>query len=332
MNTTAILMMCALGGCGSTPNATEPDGDAAAGDALGDGDAAPTNDPPPVAGPDDPLSLTTPGLYALPQHTYEVDHLAVALDTMFAEDPSIEHVILYVHGRACGGGGEPTKSLAEVMPPLEADYHARALMLYWPGSDDSCPLGFPEDRARAAGPALAQLLTELATYRQTLPSRFATRRLTLITHSLGNIVLEAAAQPNAFAQLPPNLVDTVVVSSSATALADHAAWLERVTFSPHVYVPVNDGDNVLTSAGVGRGTRLGRRLEAEPLTGVATYVDFTASNVNHRYFIVSGQEGAHMKAFYQAVMTGHAYDFTNPIGITNTEQRGDATIYTFDGQ
>lgn len=327
------MMSCAaaLAGCKGGSEGAGPDG-GAAGDALGEGDAALADDPAPVVGPDDTLALTTPGLYALPHHTYTVEHLAIALDTMFAEDPSVEHVILYVHGRACGGGGEPGKSLAEVMPPLEADYRARALMLYWPGSDDSCPLGFPEDRARAAGPALEQLLTQLAAYRRALPGRFATRRLTLITHSLGNLVLEAAARPGAFAQLPPNLLDTIVLASSATALAGHATWLGRVTFSPHVYVPVNDGDNVLAAAGTGRGTRLGRRLEAEPLTGAATYVDFTASNVNHRYFITSGQKGAHMKAFYQSVMTGHPYDFANPAGITKTEHRGAATIYTFDGQ
>jgi hypothetical protein len=316
-----IVFVVACGG-----GANDPTVDASPAGA-GDGAA----EPGPVIGPDDTLDATTPGLYALPHHTYQIGHLAVALDTLLAETPDVDNVILYVHGRACGGGGEPGKSLAEVMPPLETDYQARALMIYWPGSDDSCPLGFPEDRARAAGPALVQILTELATYEHDLPGRFAARHLTLITHSLGNIVLEQAAESGALAPLPGDVFDTVMLASSATALAGHAAWLPSVAFSPHIYVSVNDGDQVLTAAGIGRGTRLGKNLGTETLAANASYVDFTASNVNHRYFIASGQHGAHMQAFYQDVMNGRAYDFAASTGITKVDHRDGASIYTFDG-
>ena len=152
-------------------------------------------------------------LYVLPQSSFPVTGIGAAIDSLVAAKPAIEGVLVYVQGRSCGGGGEPQKSLESVVPDMETEYAAGVVMFSWPGSDDGCPLGFPEPQARKAGPALRAALASLASYAATSPAALAQRKVTLITHSMGNIVLESALATKTGA--PPNLLANAVVQSSA---------------------------------------------------------------------------------------------------------------------
>ncbi len=315
----------------STPEATEesarPDAPAAA-DAGGTTPVeAGTSPPIGDAGPEPAFDAK---LYTLPETTFAVTRIGDAIDALVAAKPALANVIVFVHGRSCGGGGEPKKSLESVVPELETDYAAGAIMFFWPGSDDGCPLGFPEDKARAAGPALRATIASLAAWSSAHPATYAKLKLSLLTHSLGNIVLESALASKTGA--PPSLFASSVLNSSATALAGHAPWLSNLDFAERVYVTVNNDDKVLLAAGVGRGPRLGRELGTETLTSRAAYVDFTAAGVNHQYYVSSGQKGQHMKDFYQAVLAGRAYDLAGSTAITKRTVRDGATIYTFDGK
>lgn len=269
-------------------------------------------------------------IYTTTQHEFTIDELDKALDEVLTGG-GVDNVILYIHGRACGGGGEPKKSLGGAMPALESDYTAKALMFNWQGSSNGCPLGFPEMEARASGKALSHTLQKLAYYKSINAAKLAGVKLTLIAHSMGNLVFdESVAKDNV--PLPGDLFDTVILNSSASALAGHAAWLATAAFSPHYYVTVNNGDNVLTAASA-LGTRLGLRLDNEPLAPNALYVDFTAANVNHAIYLHSGQKGQSMKGFYDSVMNGLPYDFAaHPQAITSTEQRNGTTIYHFSAK
>lgn len=271
--------------------------------------------------------LAAPELYVLPDQRFSIDQVAAAMDAVRADGAG--NVIVYVHGRGCGGGGEPAKSIADVMPVLEADYGARVVMFNWPGSASGCPLGFPAGNASAAGPAFARVLHDLQQYEVDHPD--AGTKLTLITHSMGNIVLESA-MANGGADLRPGLFDTVVLNSAATALRDHDLWLADVRFAPSVYVTLNDKDNVLAGAAVGRGARLGKRLGTAKLAANATYVDFTAAGVGHQYFISTGQRGQHMREFYDAVMNGTPYDFSTSTAIAQVDARDGTFVYRFDGR
>lgn len=268
-------------------------------------------------------------LYALPETAYPVTKVGEAIDALLAAKPALENVIVFVHGRSCGGGGEPTKSMTSVVPELETDYAAGVLMFFWPGSDDGCPLGFPDDKARASGPALRALIEKTAAWASSHPTQAAKVKLELLTHSLGNIVLEAALEKPTGA--PPGLFASAVLNSSAAALAGHATWLANLDFASRAYVTVNGGDKILLAATAGRGARLGRDLGSETLSGRAAYVDFTASDVNHQYYVVSGQKGASMKGFYQDALRGRVYDLAGSPAITKRTPRGSATIYTFAG-
>ncbi|MFO0605102.1 MAG: hypothetical protein U0324_18115 [Polyangiales bacterium] len=361
------LFIAALAGCGADPPAAPPDAspvdrpdaapapDRAAPDAPSldapapDASApdAPSLDlaPPPAdlpaPPPDAPVDVAAPvdvdarnipaaaALYTADRTRFGIRDVAGALARALAA-PGADNVILYVHGRGCGGGGEPNKSLTEAMPALARDYTAAPILLFWPGSDDACPLGFPESRAREAGPALAAVLGDLHRELATRPRPGV--RFTLLTHSMGSLVLEAATAVPGVGGLPPTLFATAVVNAGASAAPDHAAWLARVTFAGAVFSTVNDRDLVLTAAGLGRATRLGKSLAGARLAAGRAYVDFTANGVNHAYYIPSGQSGAAMTAFYQRVMNGLPYDFAASSGVAGSDVRDGAVVHRFNGR
>ncbi len=271
-------------------------------------------------------------LYTVDRRQWGVREVGRAIESVLSGASRPDNVIVYVHGRACGGGGEPGKSLDGAMPELARDYTSAPIMLFWPGSDDSCPLGFPEARARESGPALAAVIGDLYNYRLANAARVAGVRFTLVTHSMGSLVLEAATAVRGFETVPQSAFETVVVNSSASAASGHNAWLARVGISRLRYVTVNNGDNVLTAAGIGRGTRLGKSITAIPLASGFDYTDFDANNVNHAYYLVGGQSGAGMRAFYQRVMNGLDFDFMGSSGVGSNTARDGARVHVFNGR
>lgn len=119
---------------------------------------------------EDPGSMTSDArIYTTDGTEYVIDEIGDAF--AHAATSASDNLVFYVHGRGCGGGGEPEKSLSEAMPALESDYGSRAILFNWQGSDVGCPLGFPEDQARAAGPAFAHALHKLAFYKATHRAR-----------------------------------------------------------------------------------------------------------------------------------------------------------------
>lgn len=321
----------------SNPDAEAPDSD---GSTLEDGGIS----QPDGATPDDASMTATPvvidarnippeaALFTLDRTRFGVREIGRAIDRALSASPRPDNVIVYVHGRACGGGGEPDKSLGGAMPELARDYTSAPIMLFWPGSDDSCPLGFPEERARASGPALAAVLGDLYNYRVANRASLAGVRFTLLTHSMGSLLLEAASGVGGFSSIPASALETVVINAGASAASAHNAWLARVGVSAHRFVTVNQGDNVLTAAGIGRGTRLGKSVASASLAAAWDYVDFGANDVNHAYYVASGQNGAGMIAFYQRVMNGLSVDFTTAPGIDANSTRDGAGVHVFNGR
>lgn len=274
-------------------------------------------------------SDSSPSLYILPKQSFQVDKIAEALDKLFAENDGNDNVVLYVHGRAGGKKKEPIKSLKSVMPSLRDDYTAKVIMFYWPGADEGGVKGFPEKRAREAAPALAETLLALNQYKRANSERLKNVKLTLILHSMGNIVFEEFLNAYKPGSLEKQLFDTVVLSSSASKSKDHASWLRKMDFSPHLYVTVNDDDKILISAGILRGKRLGKEIVDKVLASQATYVDVTNAHVNHAYFISSGQEdNICLEEFYEKIMNGEKFGFENTTDCrwTNTG-KGNAVRY-----
>jgi esterase/lipase superfamily enzyme len=160
-------------------------------------------------------------------------------------------IALFVHGR----GNEPEKSIArDALASIEARHGVRVLMYTW---DSFCVTCRPVDRAEAAAPEFAHLLAAVAEARG--KGAAADNRLILLTHSMGSIVLEQAAEDGLLDALPEHLFDAIVLASSDSDADGHAEWLRRIVrLAPAVYVTVNPRDWILALSG--RNARLGNRV------------------------------------------------------------------------
>jgi len=144
-------------------------------------------------------------------------------------------------------------------------------------------------------------------------------------------VLEAATSVGGFASIPSTAFETLVINASASAARAHDGWLSRVGVSALRFVTVNNGDNVLTAAGIGRGARLGKSIDGVTLARDFDYVDLDANNGNHAYYVVGGQSGAGMRAFYQRVMNGLPFEFVGAAGVGSNASRDGARVHVFNG-
>jgi hypothetical protein len=258
------------------------------------------------------ISHTDPALYVMLDNGHETGNLHKILDNLDGK----KNIIIYVHGRAAGCNREPKKSLNRLMPDMSTEYNAVVIMFYWPGSADGGPLGFPDERAREASYEFAKTLESLQKYKMDNPERLKDVKLSLILHSMGNIVLEEFMKkydPKSQERLNEKLFDSVVLSSPAVEAENHYVWLEKVNFTDNLYVTVNNNDLMLLMAGIFRNQRLGRSLEKSGrLAKNAVYVDFSDTGVNHDYFVYEGQNNNQQIAgFYKTVLNGSRFDFSS---------------------
>ncbi len=219
-------------------------------------------------------------------------------------DPNCDNFILFVHGR----GKHPDKAFRQrLLVDLESDYSAKVLMFHWPSW--AGPLAFPEEQARDSADSFVSVLAAIKTCKQTNADLVKGIRFTLLTQSMGSLVLEEAVrrQPNATLE---NLFDTLVMTAPASHTKDHSTWLNDMHLSPNTYVVFNRYDPVLGSAGLKEmGRRLGKGLKSRgqpvKLATNAVYVDASRMTLLHRYYLHRYLKTAPaLKAFFDQVLNG----------------------------
>jgi esterase/lipase superfamily enzyme len=171
-------------------------------------------------------------------------------------------------------------------------------MFHWPSWDGAFSL--PVVQARKSGRYLRELLAQVADCRATLPGV----RITLVVHSMGNRVLEAAmnlTEP----VLVERSVDNLVSCAADVDLDRHASWLTRCGFAREVFVLSNASDSRLcmVEAELGR-RRLGQGAPAE-LASNAHYIRLDDCDVDHDYFV---KESPRVGEFLRVIATSGSMD------------------------
>jgi hypothetical protein len=252
--------------------------------------------------PSDLPDTTSPKLMILPGTIRPIgDFREIA--AAFARSAPAKPIVLYVHGR----GNEPSKSLKEgILQRLADEYGVNPILFTWPSGEGL----FPESRARDAGPALGDVLGQLREFRA---SSLEGLKVTMLTHSMGSFVLEGFLKDYQ-GDLPGGLFDSVVISSSSSTVDDHAAWVEKINFSPKVFITYGHDDPMLSVAGFGMGTaRLGKhgarqKDDKERVARNAFYVDFGQALAEHRYFVGNGKQAC-VYHFFNESLNGRQPDF-----------------------
>ena len=262
---------------------------------------------------------------------YSTDKLSDALKAIEG-DIGINNFILYVHGR----GKEPTKSLAHVIPQLEREYKAKVLMFHWSPSWSGV-FGYPNNEAKAASTALFKILKDFKVYKS---AGFEGGKSTFLVHSMGNIVLANMMNSYVSEELEENLFDTIILNSADADADVHHEWVEKIDFTPklgdrrNIYITVNEHDVILRlSAKRQVKKRLGQKLQSMlgryfSLAKNANYLDVTECEVNHRYFIKSGQKNnPYLQQFYGSVLNGIPIDLNGWAGIYKKRPGNGNFIY-----
>jgi esterase/lipase superfamily enzyme len=215
-----------------------------------------------------------------------------------------DNLILFVHGR----GKHPGKAFRQrLLTDLQKDYSAKVIMFHWPSWNG--PLGFPEQAARDSAEDFVTVLKAIKTFKAKHADLIQGVRFTLLTQSMGSLVLEESALRLQNDSLG-TLFDTLVISASASCTRDHAAWVSPMDLSGHIYILMNRDDPVLGSAGLReRGRRLGKGLKSRgktvKLADRAVYIDATKVTLLHRYYLHRNlRQSPALKHFFDQVLNG----------------------------
>ncbi|MEZ4743790.1 MAG: alpha/beta hydrolase [Bdellovibrionota bacterium] len=238
-----------------------------------------------------------------------------------------DNFILFVHGR----GDHPEKAFKKALiKNLEKNYSAKVIMFHWPSK--SKPWEFPEEKARASGKDLMTVIEGIKNYKRNHPEDTAGIKFSLLTHSMGSLVLEEAL---GYSSLQQNeiIFDTIMINSAASSAQTHAAWIEKITFSDQVFISINQNDSILRAAGVLLGDkRLGKGLTSElgndfDLANNSKYIEVSNSELNHRYYLYNDvKKYPHIMDFFTQVLNGIPPRLDEEAGIERVD-RGQ--IYVF---
>ncbi|VAW69278.1 hypothetical protein MNBD_GAMMA09-3716 [hydrothermal vent metagenome] len=266
-----------------------------------------------------PTSVITADKTILPIGSF-TNLLEKSIQTIRSND-KYDNFILFIHGR----GKHPEKAFKKaLLSNLESNYSAKVIMFNWPSWNG--PFSFPEDNARASANDFIKVLRQLEAFQQNNRQLSENIKFTLLTHSMGSLVLEEAVLKMKDKQAKP-VFDTLVISSSASAGKKHADWVKQITLSENIYITVNNDDPVLGPAGAKlNGRRLGKGLSNSnniefELADNANYIDVTNTGVNHRYYIYPGMKNSTaIKFFFNNTLNGIPAVLDKEHGIIKIER------------
>jgi esterase/lipase superfamily enzyme len=233
-------------------------------------------------------------------------------------------VLIYLHGRA-KDIGEPQKSIEKKIYAALHHYELTVIGFTWDADDG----GYDESRAISSVPDLQIFLEALKEY-LLRPANAELAKPSIIAHSMGNLLLAELAKDGLLANNQLGQVfNNVVLNAAAVKSKRHHLWLGRIAPAGKVYVMINPHDTVLMFAGLlFKPDMLGKELRAPGAASAhISYLDLSALDVNHRYFIPAAQNGEpHLRTFFAAALTGKAPDLST---YTQPEKIADVAVHRF---
>lgn len=249
----------------------------------------------------------TPALFVLPGDIYQVNAFPGILDKLIKENPT-NNIVIYIHGK----GDEPSKSIKDgLLSGLNIEYNLSPIMLTWASGKGL----FPDKEALAASDTLEKVLFELREYKAQHSNSLGEKKFSLITHSMGSLVLEGFLRKYRSGLLS-DLLDVIVINAAASTVDNHANWVEKIDFSKQVFITYGNNDPLLGVAGFGINTaRLGKHGtrqhdDKERVADNAIYVDVSQAVDEHRYFVGNGDLSC-VYNFFNESLNGRSPDFTD---------------------
>lgn len=207
--------------------------------------------------------------------------------------------VLFIHGR----GQHPSKALKnKLISKIEKQYDVSVLMFTWPSW--SGLFSFPEQKAKSSNKEFLNLLQIVQDIKN---KRNESRTFSLLTHSMGSIVLEGKIDYT-INNLQNGLFNNIIISASASALKSHSQWVDKISYSKNIYIVSNMNDSILARAEKKLSTRLGKNKSH--ISKEARYIDLTSSKLGkvHRYYVNQKTKVPRVFDFYDDVFHGQYFD------------------------
>jgi hypothetical protein len=222
---------------------------------------------------------------------------AEIIDQFNKEAPE-KNIIIYVHGR-----GRAIDEKWETLKGLEDTYNAKMIMFHWQSWTSMTVR--PTDKAAASADELAEVFKQIKEYKEANPEIFQHKKISLLTHSMGNVVLRDFVEKHYKHDLNDStgrpLFNSWVSVGADEGLTDHKSWVGAIDFAEKKYITMNDGDLVLRLSymldiksfkpqyyklGLGfRDLHLTKKTIAKYTSPDTTYIDLSKSlGKDHRYF------------------------------------------------
>jgi hypothetical protein len=150
-----------------------------------------------------------------------------------------------------------------------------------------------------------RFLEEFQCYKNEHPQKFHT--VTLLFHSMGNMVLMHNLKKDLYKNLSPGLVNNVILNAACVKQNNHRSWLDKLTFANTIYITINDRDRNLRGARIiFAAHQLGEKVKSRYSKKV-NYVNF--SNVldgEHNYFLITSlfKRKPYLRQFYHDIFVG----------------------------
>jgi esterase/lipase superfamily enzyme len=267
-------------------------------------------------------------LYSSDAKAWQTDQFATAINVLLETN---QPLVLFVHGR----GKEPEKSLlggtftkGMAVLKIERGYGTKVLMFNW----DSAFNGFnvfdrevPLSHTEAGAQALGRVLSQVAEFWSAVPGA---RKMALLVHSMGSIVVQKAVQKGYWPE-QPGLFSRVIFSQPDADDTGHAEWLDVLAQKESVFVTLNEDDHVLRRSTDARPTgshALGLGTD-EPLARNAKYVDLTCmgqlgqKDEDHEVFAKAAMNGqVHVCEFFAHALTGQVVQLDPAVNVASIER------------
>jgi esterase/lipase superfamily enzyme len=238
----------------------------------------------------------------------------------FQKETPEKNVIIYVHGR-----GKKTSAEWGNLAFMEKAFNARILMFHWQSWGGSAVVR-PTEAAAEASSDLSEVFKQIKAYKESNPEVFANKKITLLAHSMGNVVFRDYMEKFYKSDLNDLngklLFDSFVSTGADVGLTDHKEWFSKIDFAQKKFVTVNNRDIVLTLSymldlkamrpkfyklGLGfRNLRITKKMIADLTVPDTTYIDLSKSlRSDHRYF---EPETELLTSVFKPLLNGEDFD------------------------
>lgn len=171
---------------------------------------------------------------------HQIEDVPRLLENMLEENPD-KDIFFYVHGRSRTLEKELRRS-----KQIEENYNVKVLMLHW--ESWSSTITRPTDNAKNAGLELSKAITYLKMFKDKHAEVFEDKKLFVLFHSMGNLILKSYVENHFNEQLNEKFFDAVILNAPDTPYKSHRDWLKKVFLSENSFVIMNKNDFVLNAS------------------------------------------------------------------------------------